>query len=115
MSVQAGIAGLGRWGRRLTESIETSSVIQFTAGCTGRRAHAVDYCSEKGIDLRDSLDDLLNDPVIDAIILATPHTQHAEQIIASAKAGKHGGAFMSPAAIKHDLMVMLVENFCVGV
>ncbi|MAH84761.1 MAG: hypothetical protein CBB68_10565 [Rhodospirillaceae bacterium TMED8] len=89
MSVQAGIAGLGRWGRRLTESIETSSVIQFTAGCTGRRAHAVDYCSEKGIDLRDSLDDLLNDPVIDAIILATPHTQHAEQIIASAKAGKH--------------------------
>ena len=32
---------------------------------------------------------MLNDPAIDAIFLATPHTQHEDQIIAAAKAGKH--------------------------
>jgi predicted dehydrogenase len=32
---------------------------------------------------------VLNDPGIDAIVLCTPHTQHTEQIIAAANAGKH--------------------------
>ncbi len=31
----------------------------------------------------------LADPAIDAVVLATPHTQHTDQIIAAAAAGKH--------------------------
>lgn len=89
MTVRAGIAGLGRWGRVLTEAIAPSDAITFPAGCTGRKDRAQDFCTEHGIDLRDSLDDLLADPSLDAIVLATPHTQHADQMIACAKAGKH--------------------------
>lgn len=87
--IKAGIAGLGRWGQTLVNSVHgKSDKIAFTAGCTGRKARAQEYCDEKGIDLRDGLADLLNDPDLDAVVLATPHSQHADQVIAAAAAGK---------------------------
>jgi len=88
--IHAGIAGLGRWGQILVNSIQgRSEVIRVTAGCTGRKERVRHYCGHNGIDLRDSLDDLISDPALDAIILATPHSQHRDQIIACAEAGKH--------------------------
>ncbi len=90
MTLNAGIAGLGRWGQVLVDSVHNKSQkIHVAAGCTGRKDRARDYCAAKGIDLRDGLDDLLADDSLDAIILATPHSLHAEQIIACAEAGKH--------------------------
>lgn len=87
--IRCGVAGLGRWGRVLIDSVQgNSDKITVTAGVTGRKERAVDYCAEKGIDLRDDFADLLADPDIDAVVLATPHTQHVDQIIAAAKAGK---------------------------
>ncbi len=87
--INAGIAGLGRWGRVLIDSVHgKSDLIKITAGCTGRRHLAEDYCAEKGINLRESFEELLGDDSLDAIILATPHGQHREQVIAAAKAGK---------------------------
>jgi len=87
--INAGIAGLGRWGRVLADSVQGKSErIRFTAGCTGRKARAEDYCRDQGIDLRDGVDDLLADPDIDAVVLATPHSQHRDQIVAAAKVGK---------------------------
>ena len=32
---------------------------------------------------------MLRDPKIDAVVLATPHSKHFEQIVQAAKAGKH--------------------------
>lgn len=90
MTMRAGIAGLGRWGQVLINSVrDKSDKISIPAACTGRKAKAQGFCDEAGIDLRDSLDDLLSDDSLDGIILATPHGQHAEQIIACAAAGKH--------------------------
>ncbi len=88
--ITAGIAGLGRWGRVLVNSVQgESDRIRFAAGCTGRKARAEAFCDENGIELRDGLADLLKDPGLDAVILATPHSQHADQVIAAAAAGKH--------------------------
>ena len=53
------------------------------------RANAEDFCRDKGIPLRDRFEDVLTDPNVDAVVLATPHSQHAEQVIAAAIAGKH--------------------------
>jgi len=87
--IRCGVAGLGRWGRVLIDSVQgKSDKLKVTAAVTGRKALAEDYCAEKGIDLRDDFDALLSDPDIDAIILATPHTKHVDQILAAAKAGK---------------------------
>lgn len=88
--INAAMIGLGRWGQYLVDSVQGSSYkIRFTAGVTRTKAKAEDYCKKAGIDLHDDYSEIINDPDIDAVVLATPHTQHAEQIIAAANAGKH--------------------------
>ena len=90
MTIYAGILGIGRWGQVLINSIHNKSeAIAVSAGCTGRKERAIDYCKEKGIDLRDDFTDLLTDNNLDAILISTPHDQHADQIVACAEAGKH--------------------------
>ena len=39
--------------------------------------------------LVDSYERLLADPDVDAVVLATPHSQHERQMLAAAAAGKH--------------------------
>ncbi|MCC6675320.1 MAG: Gfo/Idh/MocA family oxidoreductase [Thermomicrobiales bacterium] len=41
------------------------------------------------IGIYDSIDKLLADPNLDALSITTPHTRHASDVIAAAKAGKH--------------------------
>ncbi len=87
--IRCGIAGLGKWGQTLVSSVQgKSDKIVFTAGVTGRKERAQAYCDAQQIDLRNDYDELLNDDTLDAIVLATPHSQHAEQIMAAATVGK---------------------------
>lgn len=89
--LNAAIVGMGRWGRVLVDSVQgkNDSPIRFVAGCTGTPDKARDYAAEKGIRLLGGYDEILADPAVQAVVLATPHGQHAEQVIAAAKAGKH--------------------------
>jgi len=88
--INAAIIGLGRWGRNLVESVHgKSDAIRFVAGAVRNVANAEAYAREKGFPLHDSYEKALADPSVDAVVLATPHTRHAEHIVAAAKAGKH--------------------------
>ena len=88
--LRAAIVGIGTWGRNLVESVQgKSEVIRFVAGATRTPANAADFCRRHEIRLARSYDELLGDPHVDAIVLATPHSQHCAQIIAAARAGKH--------------------------
>ncbi len=87
--LNAAIVGLGRWGQNLVNSIQgRSDKIRVVLGVLRHPENARAYADAKGFPLVDSLDKALADPKVEAIILATPHTAHAEQIIACAKAGK---------------------------
>jgi len=88
--VRAAIVGVGRWGQTLVNSVQgKSDKITFVAGNTRTRSKAEEFCRDKKIDLRDDLDSILGDADIDAIVYATPHSQHEEHIKQAAKAGKH--------------------------
>ena len=88
--VRAAIVGLGRWGQSLVRSVQNKSdVIKFTAGYTRTRAKTEDFCAAQGVRLVDDYEALLRDRDIDAVVLATPHSQHEEQIKQAAAAGKH--------------------------
>lgn len=88
--INAAIVGLGRWGQNLVNSIQgKSDKIRIVAGATRTVAKAADYAKQQGFPLHDSYGKVLVDPRVNAVVLATPHTRHAEQIIAAAKAGKH--------------------------
>ena len=88
--IRAAILGLGRWGRSLVNSVQGKSRdIRFVAAHTRTRATVEDFCRDKDLVFTDSYAKILGDPAIDAVVLATPHTQHAEQIRQAAAAGKH--------------------------
>ncbi len=88
--IRAAIVGIGRWGRTLVTAVQgKSSAIRFTAGHSRTRTSAEPFCAENGIALKDDLDQILADPTIDAVVFATPHSQHGAQVERTAAAGKH--------------------------
>jgi predicted dehydrogenase len=88
--IRAAIVGLGRWGRALVSSVAgNSDEIAFVLVYTRTRAGAEDFCRENRIPLADSYEQILRDPRIDAVVLATPHSGHQAQALAAAAAGKH--------------------------
>jgi predicted dehydrogenase len=88
--INAAIIGLGRWGQNLVNSVQgRSDKIRFVAGAVRTPAAVQAYADSQGIRLYDDYRKALADPKVDAIVLATPHSLHAELIIAAARAGKH--------------------------
>jgi predicted dehydrogenase len=89
--LDAAIVGMGRWGRVLVDSLQgrDDAGLRFVAGCTGTPEKVRDYAAAKGIRLLDGYEAVLADPAVAAVVLATPHRQHAAQVIAAAKAGRH--------------------------
>jgi len=89
--IRAAQVGLGWWGKTLVESVQgTSEQLQFVAATS--RTTSPDYVAfaeAQGLRFADSYEAILADPQVDAVVLATPHSQHAPQVIAAAMAGKH--------------------------
>src|SRR4029450_9632116 len=78
------------WGRSLVASVQGKSAqLRFVRAHTRTRASAEDFCRMHGVPLVDSYEELLADPDVYAVVLATPHSLHESQIIAAAAAGKH--------------------------
>jgi len=87
--LKAAIYGLGRWGNRLTESVQNSSKIRIVKGVSRDPSRHGGYTGKYGVPVIASYDEVLADPQIDAVVLATPHSKHHAQIVAAARAGKH--------------------------
>lgn len=89
--IKAAIVGLGWWGKTLVEAVEKDpDDIRFVAGATRTASDdAKAFAKQHGFDLRGSFDELIDDPDIDAVVLATPHSLHTQQIVAAAGKGKH--------------------------
>jgi predicted dehydrogenase len=74
------VVGLGWWGRIISSLLAQSGKL--------RVVRKVDpFVEEEGIS--GHLDDALRDPDVRGVILCTPHSQHCEQVVRAAQAGKH--------------------------
>lgn len=83
------IVGLGRWGRVLVDSVQGRSArVRFAAAVVRDVARSAPDAAARGLSVHADLAAVLDDPAIDGIVLATPHSQHAAQIAACAAAGK---------------------------
>lgn len=88
--IRAAIIGLGSWGQHLVRCLGPDSPdIRFTAAATRTPARAAAFTEEHGLRMLPDYEAALADPDVDAVVLATPHTQHTAQIVAAAEAGKH--------------------------
>ena len=121
--IRAAILGLGRWGRSLVNSVHgRSGDIAFVAAHTRTRATAEPFCRDKGMRFVDAYAQILADPGIDAVVLATPHSQHAAQTMQAAGARKHIfvekpmtldlPSARAAAQAAHKAGVMLAVGFC---
>ena len=84
----AAVVGLGWWGRNLASTTEQSDKINVLSVTSGHPANHQDFADEKGLTLAASYDEILENKDIDAVILATPHTQHEQQFLDAINAGK---------------------------
>jgi predicted dehydrogenase len=88
-NVRLGIIGLGWFGGVLAESATRSGVAEvvscFARSSDGRTA----FAERHGCKAADSLEAMLGNDEVDAVILATPHSTHADLVEQAASAGKH--------------------------
>ena len=88
--INAALIGMGWWGKNIAQSIQhKSQLINFKLGVTKEINETQDFAKKMSMQLSDSFEFALAQDDIQAVVLATPHSLHAEQIIAAANAGKH--------------------------
>jgi len=88
--IRAAIVGMGWWGKTLVESVAGSERIRFVAGATRAATPELQtFADAHRLALVEGLDPVLADADIDAVVLATPHSTHVEQVVSAAAARKH--------------------------
>ena len=87
--ISAAILGLGWWGQALVGAVQgKSDRIRFTKAVAPDPAKRARVADELGVALTSRYDEVLADPAIQAVVVATPHSLHVEQVVAAARAGK---------------------------
>jgi predicted dehydrogenase len=89
-TLRIGVAGLGYWGPNLARNFDSLPGCEL-AWCCDRTPEARDRAAAQfpGVRLAEDLDELLADPDLDAIVLATPVPSHADLAVKVLEAGKH--------------------------
>jgi len=83
------VVGMGWWGKTIISVLEGSSKLRVARAVEIDPAAVADFAARHGLKVTSSFDEVLRDPAIAGVVLCTPHTQHTDQIVAAARAGKH--------------------------
>ncbi|MCW2967746.1 MAG: Gfo/Idh/MocA family oxidoreductase [Solirubrobacteraceae bacterium] len=89
-NLRIGVVGLGYWGPNLARNFDALPGCELAWLCDDRPAE-LERAGHAHPDARRSaeLGDLLEDPALDAIVLATPVPSHADLAVRVLQAGKH--------------------------
>ena len=87
--INAAVIGLGRWGKSLVSAVQGKSArLRFVHGVSKEPDDVRAFAAQHGFRLSTEFRDVVVDPDVQAVFLATPHSLHVEQVLAVAKAGK---------------------------
>jgi predicted dehydrogenase len=86
--INAAIIGLGWWGKTHLAAAQKSARLRFVHGVSKEIDAAVPLAETYGFTLSDDLERALADPRVQAVVLATPHSLHTDQVVRVAAAGK---------------------------
>ncbi len=102
------IVGLGWWGKTLVKAArDFGAPIRFVRGVTLEPDTVRDFAAEHRLAIGTSFDEVIADPQVQAVILATPHSKHRAQVEAAAAAKKHIYCEKPFALAKADAQAML--------
>jgi predicted dehydrogenase len=89
-SVQIGVVGLGYWGPNLARNFDALPGCKLSWCCDGRPEVRERFETVfRGARFTERLEDLLADPSLDAVAVATPVPTHSELAVRVLEAGKH--------------------------
>jgi predicted dehydrogenase len=89
-TIKVALVGLGWWGRKMVDTMAAhGDVLRITRAVDPAIDAAREFAAARNLPLGESLAEALADPDIDAVILATPHAFHEQQIAQAVAAGKH--------------------------
>jgi predicted dehydrogenase len=123
--VPLAVVGAGYWGRNLVRNALQCSATHLAAVCDSdlTRARAL-VGGFPGVEPVQDLEQVLDDPAVEAVVVATPPATHLEVAMAAIEAGKHvlvekplassyaeGHALVSAAAA-HDVVLMCDHTYC---
>ncbi|QTD94939.1 Gfo/Idh/MocA family protein [Burkholderia anthina] len=92
--LKAGVIGMGRWGQRLVNSVQRDGnplgdQLKFVAGTTRTRQKIESFAQSQKLVMFDSVDAMLHGGNLDAVVIASPHSQHEAHVRAAVAAGLH--------------------------
>ncbi len=89
-ALRIGVVGLGYWGPNLARNILACHRAELRWVCDVREELVASYAKRSpGVRAATSVDELLADPDLDAVVVATPVSSHYELTAAALDAGKH--------------------------
>ena len=88
--IKIGVIGYGYWGPNLVRNFMLAPGSAVTRVCDVREERLTPlHKVYPGVKTCNRSEDLINDPAIDAVVIATPVSSHYELALAALKAGKH--------------------------
>ncbi|MDL2398872.1 Gfo/Idh/MocA family protein [Rhizobium mayense] len=87
--VIAALVGLGWWGKKMAGLVNAGGVEMHFIRGVDANLEAEAFAREAGLQFSTDLAEALVDPNVEAVVLATPHSLHRQQIAQVVAAGKH--------------------------
>jgi predicted dehydrogenase len=87
--LRVAVIGLGWWGKTIAHYLKSARNMALNAVTDLNTDTGAAFAQSIGAPFFQSLQDVLASPNVDAVILCTPHTLHAAQIVQVAQADKH--------------------------
>lgn len=87
--VRVGVVGVGGWGNVIAGAVKRSKKTRLVSCFSRNPEHRETFSKNHDCDLETSYNDLVRRNDIDAVLLVTPNSVHAEQAVLAAQYGKH--------------------------
>ena len=87
--ISVGLVGVGGWGRQYVDILRGSDIFELRVCFDRNKELLQSVCSSFGCVEAESLDELLTDDGLQAVVIVTPNFLHYEQCINAIKQGKH--------------------------
>lgn len=87
--VKLGSLGLGWWGSELADAARSSGQAEIVSCFARSQEGRLEFSEKHGCRSAASLEELLSDPEIEGVLIATSHRSHRALIVRAAAAGKH--------------------------
>jgi predicted dehydrogenase len=87
--INVGIIGAGFWGEKHADAINVLSNAKLVAANRTNPTALNEFIEKFGGKGYTDYRELLDDPQVDAVVIATPHHLHTQIVLDAANAGKH--------------------------